>query len=57
VRNCAVYATRKESILKRKSAISPDSLGYIMPPETSVDINEIIDFELAEILYEKTLLT
>jgi CMP-N-acetylneuraminic acid synthetase len=55
VRNCAVYATRKESVLKRHSVITPDSLGYVMPPETSVDINEMLDFELAEILYKKTL--
>lgn len=55
VRNCAVYATRKESVLKRHSVITPDSLGYVMAPETSVDINEMLDFELAEILYKKTL--
>lgn len=53
VRNCAVYVSTRESVIKRKSAISPDSLGYIMPHETSVDINEMIDFEFAEYLFKK----
>ena len=53
VRNCAVYVSTRQSVLKRKSAISPDSLGYIMPIETSVDINEMIDFEFAEYLFKK----
>jgi CMP-N,N'-diacetyllegionaminic acid synthase len=55
VRNCAVYAIRKQSLLSRNSVISPDSLGYVMLPDTSVDINEMLDFEFAEFLYNKQL--
>lgn len=54
-RNCAVYAIRKQYLLSRNSVISPDSLGYIMSPETSVDINELLDFEFAEFLYNKVM--
>jgi CMP-N,N'-diacetyllegionaminic acid synthase len=53
VRNCAVYAIRKDSALRRNSVISPDSVGYIMPPETSVDINNMWDFEFAEFIFKK----
>lgn len=54
VRNCAVYATRVEAVRKNHSAISPDSVGYVMPQDTSVDINEMIEFEFAEYLYTKS---
>lgn len=54
VRNCAVYVTRRQDLENRIDVISPNSVGYVMPPETSVDINEMLDFELAEHLYKKS---
>jgi CMP-N,N'-diacetyllegionaminic acid synthase len=52
VRNCAVYATRIHCIRQGK-IIGDDCRGYVMPPERSVDINEMIDFEFAEFLKKK----
>lgn len=53
VRNCAVYATWRRGLEVRPNVIGNKSLGYIMSPETSVDINEFIDFEFAEFLMNK----
>lgn len=52
VRNCAIYAS-KINVIKDKSLIGKDCRAYIMPPERSVDINEMIDFDFAEFLYQK----
>lgn len=54
VRNCAVYATTIDTINNNK-IIGNDCRGVIMPPERSVDINTLIDFEFAEYLYLKQL--
>ena len=52
VRNCAVYATKMESIEQGK-IITDDSAGYLMPRERSVDINDGFDLAFAEFLYSK----
>lgn len=52
VRNCAVYVF-KTSHLLQGITYGENSLGYIMPEETSVDINDMIDFEFAEYKYIK----
>jgi CMP-N,N'-diacetyllegionaminic acid synthase len=51
VRNCAVYATWRKNLETRKDIIGQKSIAYIMSPETSVDINEMLEFEFAEYLY------
>lgn len=53
VRNCAVYVTWRRQLETRKDVIGDVSLAYVMPPETSVDINDQIDFDFAEFLYNK----
>jgi CMP-N,N'-diacetyllegionaminic acid synthase len=53
VRNCAVYVTRRECLENRVDVISPNSVGYVMSSETSVDINSMLDFELGEHMYKK----
>ena len=53
VRNCAVYCTHTTDLMERNDVIGETSLGYLMPPETSVDINTMMDFEFAEYLYLK----
>ncbi len=53
VRNCAVYATWRKDLETRPDVIGKKSIAYVMPPETSVDINDMIDFEFAEYLYKK----
>lgn len=52
VRNCAIYAS-KVDVIKEQSLIGKDCRAYIMPPERSVDINDLIDFEFGEFLYLK----
>ncbi|MCK6612002.1 MAG: acylneuraminate cytidylyltransferase family protein [Bacteroidia bacterium] len=49
VRNGAVYASRIATILKSR-IIGNKCLGYIMPRERSIDINDPIDFAFAEFL-------
>jgi CMP-N,N'-diacetyllegionaminic acid synthase len=53
VRNCAVYITRREGIEYFTDVMGKRSVGYLMPHERSVDINELFDFELAEFLFKK----
>ena len=53
VRNCAVYITRRENIESITDVMGRRSVGYLMPAERSVDINELFDFELAEFIYCK----
>jgi CMP-N-acetylneuraminic acid synthetase len=57
VRNCAVYVTRREGLENRIDVISPNSVGYVMDEETSVDINSMLDFELGEHMYKKSIAT
>ncbi len=52
VRNCAVYVF-KIGNLKKGVTYGVNSLGYIMPAETSVDINDMLDFKFAEYLYHE----
>lgn len=52
VRNCAVYVFKVPN-LKKHITYGAKSLGHLMPPETSVDINDIIEFEFAKYLYMK----
>jgi len=52
VRNCAVYVFRTSSI-EVDVQLGSYSIGYVMPEETSVDINTMLDFEFAEFLYRR----
>jgi CMP-N-acetylneuraminic acid synthetase len=53
VRNCSVYATRRNVINERK-IIGEDCRGYIMPRERSIDINDDLDLAFAEFVVERT---
>ena len=52
VRNCSVYASKIHVINKGK-IIGDKCLGYVMPRERSIDINDPIDFAFAEFLIER----
>jgi CMP-N,N'-diacetyllegionaminic acid synthase len=54
VRNCAVYVSRNNTIAKGQ-IVGHQCLGYLMPRERSVDINDPIDFAFAEFLIKKIL--
>jgi len=50
--NGAVYLNRPASLLKHRS-FSPDgTLGYVMPPERSMDIDTPWDLEVAELILQ-----
>lgn len=52
VRNCSVYATRRQ-VIEMGQIIGPDCRGYVMPRERSIDINDEIDFAFAEFLLSR----
>jgi N-acylneuraminate cytidylyltransferase/CMP-N,N'-diacetyllegionaminic acid synthase len=48
--NGAIYLARWEFIRNRDSWLGPRTYAYIMPRERSIDIDEEIDFKIAEVL-------
>ncbi len=48
--NGALYVARPETLRKTKSFFGPRTRAYIMPKERSVDIDDAIDFTIAEAL-------
>jgi len=48
--NGAIYLARWDFIRNRDSWLGPRTYAYIMPQERSVDIDEEIDFKIAEVL-------
>lgn len=46
--NGAIYICRTDILVKRRTFSPPGTLGYVMPKQRSVDIDELIDFQLAE---------
>ena len=48
IRNGAIYATRRDVLLKNESFIGENSRAYIMPNERSVNIDTFADFLLAK---------
>ena len=53
--NGALYLSTSESILENKSFITSSTIGYIMPEEYSIDIDNLFDWEIAEFLMSKML--
>jgi CMP-N,N'-diacetyllegionaminic acid synthase len=52
VRNCAVYAATR-GLVDGGELIGDDCVGYVMPAERSVDINDETDLELARLLWSR----
>lgn len=52
VRNCAVYVSRSTTVAQGK-IIGDHCMGFLMPRERSVDINDPIDLAFAEFLMSK----
>jgi CMP-N,N'-diacetyllegionaminic acid synthase len=52
VRNCSVYVS-SINVIKAGKIIGEKCLGYEMPRERSIDINDPIDFEFAEFIINK----
>jgi len=47
IRNGAIYATMRNTLMKENSFVGVDSRAYIMPPERSVNIDTMKDLSLA----------
>lgn len=48
--NASIYVWWRRTLWKRRRIIQPKSLLYVMPKERSVDIDDAVDFLLAEAL-------
>ena len=52
--NSSIYVWRKDILKKKKSIFLENSYTYTMPKERSVDIDDSIDFRIAEMLLRKS---
>jgi CMP-N,N'-diacetyllegionaminic acid synthase len=48
--NGAIYASNSEYLTTRRSFLGGKTLGYVMPSERSIDIDDSLDFRIAEML-------
>lgn len=46
--NGAVYVAEIDWLRKQSTYYAPEAVGYVMPPERSVDVDTMLDFRLAE---------
>lgn len=53
VLNGALYLASRAFLLREQALIAPDTLGYVMPAERSVDIDTPLDWQWAEFLMEQ----
>ena len=50
VLNGALYLASRAFLLREQAFISPDTVGYVMPAERSVDVDTQLDWQWAEFL-------
>ncbi len=48
--NGAIYASHVSFLTEERNFLGKQTLAYVMPPERSVDIDDILDFRIAEML-------
>jgi N-acylneuraminate cytidylyltransferase/CMP-N,N'-diacetyllegionaminic acid synthase len=48
--NGAVYAAYTEYLIRERSFLGRQTIGYVMPPERSIDVDDMLDFRIAEML-------
>ena len=51
--NGAMYLARKDWLIDNQGFIGPETLGYVMPKERSVDLDSPIDWQWVEYLIER----
>lgn len=51
VLNGALYLATRTFLLSEKAFVTEKTVGYTMPPERSVDIDNLLEFEWAEFLF------
>ena len=52
--NGALYLAKTDWLLQRQDFIGPETLGYVMPPERSVDLDTPQDWRWVEFLIEQS---
>lgn len=52
--NGALYFARCDWLRDQQSFLTDDTLGYVMPPERSLDIDTPLDWKIAELLLSET---
>ena len=55
VQNSCVNVINPETILKKNSSLGTKVLGVVMKREESVNIDDLLDFEIAEMIMQKRL--
>ena len=53
--NGAVYAALCDKLIVQRGFLGPRTFAYVMPKERSVDIDSILDFQIAEFLFKNEL--
>ncbi len=48
--NGAIYLAKTEVLKQQQGFIGPETYALVMPPERSVDIDSLLDFQLAELI-------
>ena len=51
--NGAIYTSSTKNLIKYKTFITKDTIGYEMPINRSIDIDTIFDFQFAENIFKK----
>jgi N-acylneuraminate cytidylyltransferase/CMP-N,N'-diacetyllegionaminic acid synthase len=51
--NGAIYLVHIESLRRHRRFVTTESMAYIMPPERSVDLDNMLDWKLAELLFKE----
>ena len=52
--NGALYLASRTVLERERSFLTPDTMGYVMPPERSVDIDSALDWQWGEFLMQQT---
>lgn len=50
--NGALYFARAAWLRQTRSFIAPDTVGYVMPTERSIDLDTLLDWNIAELLLQ-----
>ena len=51
--NASIYIWSRKGFFKYKKIINSKTIYYIMPKFSSIDIDDIIDFQINEYLFKK----
>ena len=52
--NGAMYLSKISYLQKKKSFVTNETIGYVMPPNKSIDIDNEIDWKTASLLMRKS---